>query len=100
VAIGLRRQADLGNSPALEVRAHIYRIPVWPGVASFTPKLGAMALFLIAASTAGCAVVTVADAVVDVAATTVRIGAKVVETTVDVAATGVKAVAGSSDKKP
>lgn len=54
--------------------------------------LGAMA-------TSGCAVVTIADAVVDVAATTVKVGAKVVETTVDVTAAGVKAVAGSGDKK-
>lgn len=47
----------------------------------------------------GCAVVTVADAAVTVAATTVKVGATVVGTTVDVAAAGVKAVAGSSDKK-
>lgn len=47
----------------------------------------------------GCAVVTVADAAVTVVATTVKVGATVVGTTVDVAAAGVKAVAGSSDKK-
>lgn len=58
------------------------------------------AVLLLASVSAGCAVVTVADAAVSVAATTVKVGAKVVETTVDVAATGVKAVAGSADKKP
>ena len=47
----------------------------------------------------GCAVVTVADAAVTVVATTVKVGAAVVGTTVDVATAGVKAVAGSSDKK-
>jgi hypothetical protein len=47
----------------------------------------------------GCAVVTVADAAVSVVATTVKVGATVVGTTVDVAASGVKAVAGSSDDK-
>jgi hypothetical protein len=47
----------------------------------------------------GCAVVAVADAAVTVAATTVKVGAAVVGTTVDVAASGVKAVAGSSDEK-
>ena len=47
----------------------------------------------------GCAVIAVADAAVTVVATTVRVSAAVVGTTVDVAAAGVKAVAGSSDKK-
>ena len=47
----------------------------------------------------GCAVVTVADAAVTVVATTVKVGAAVVGTTIDVATAGVKAVAGSSDKK-
>lgn len=47
----------------------------------------------------GCAVIAVADAAVVVAATTVKVGAKVVGTTVDVASAGVKAVAGSSDEK-
>jgi hypothetical protein len=47
----------------------------------------------------GCAVLTVADAAVTVAATTVKVGAVVVGTTVDVAAAGVKAVAGSSEDK-
>ncbi|MDO8277906.1 MAG: hypothetical protein Q7T63_07250 [Burkholderiaceae bacterium] len=42
----------------------------------------------------GCAVIAVADAAVTVAATTVKVGAKVVETTVDVAASGVNAVLG------
>jgi hypothetical protein len=41
----------------------------------------------------------VADAVVTVAVTTVKVGATVVETTVDVAATGVRAVAGDDDEK-
>lgn len=45
----------------------------------------------------GCAVVTVADAAITVAATTVKVGATAVGTAVDVAASGVKAVAGSSD---
>ncbi|WP_256380105.1 hypothetical protein [Candidatus Nitrotoga sp. AM1P] len=43
--------------------------------------------------------VTVADAAVTVVATTVKVGAAAVGTTVDVATAGVKAVAGSSDKK-
>ena len=47
----------------------------------------------------GCAVVAVADAAVTVVATTVKVSAAVVGTTIDVAAAGVKAVAGSSDKK-
>ena len=47
----------------------------------------------------GCSVVTVADAAVTVVATTVKVGVAVVGTTVDVATAGVKAVAGSSDKK-
>ena len=47
----------------------------------------------------GCAVVAVADAAVIVVATTVKVGAAVVGTTVDVTVAGVKAVAGSSDKK-
>ena len=44
-------------------------------------------------------VIAVADAAVTVVATTVKVGAAVVGTTVDVAAAGVKAVAGSDDKK-
>lgn len=44
----------------------------------------------------GCAVVAVADAAVSVAATTVKVGAKVVGTTVDVGAAGVRAVTGGS----
>ncbi|MDS4016445.1 MAG: hypothetical protein RKP46_19115 [Candidatus Accumulibacter sp.] len=47
----------------------------------------------------GCSVVAVADAAVSVVATTVKVGAKVVETTVDVTAAGVKAVAGTSESK-
>lgn len=54
---------------------------------------------ILALSCSGCAVVAVADAAVTVVATTVKVGATVVETTVDVAAAGVKAVAGSDDKK-
>ena len=46
----------------------------------------------------GCAVITVVDTAVDVAATAVKVGATVVETTVDVAATGVKAAAKAVDK--
>ena len=53
--------------------------------------------FVIAPLCGGCAVVTVADAAVTVAATTIKVGATVVGATIDVAATGVKAVAGSSD---
>ena len=45
----------------------------------------------------GCAVVTVADAAITLVATTVKVGATVVETAVDVTAAGVKAVAGSGD---
>ena len=47
----------------------------------------------------GCAVVTVADAAVSVVATTVKVGATVVETAVDVTAAGVKAVVGSDDEE-
>lgn len=46
-----------------------------------------------------CSVISVADAAVTVAATTVKVGAAVVGTTVDVAAAGVKAVVGSDDEK-
>jgi len=42
-------------------------------------------------------VVAVADAAVSVAATTVKVGAKVVGATVDVGAAGVKAVTGGSN---
>ena len=45
----------------------------------------------------GCAVVAVADAAVTVVATTVKIGATVVETAVDVTAAGVKAVTKSDN---
>ena len=45
----------------------------------------------------GCAVVTVADAAVSVVATTVKVGATLVETAVDVTAAGVKAAVGSDD---
>ncbi|MDE3010347.1 MAG: hypothetical protein KGI67_05610 [Pseudomonadota bacterium] len=57
-----------------------------------------LALGLASAATlalGGCAVVTVADAAVSVAATGVKAGAEVVGTAVDVAASGVRAVAGS-----
>nr|MBL8410812.1 hypothetical protein [Dechloromonas sp.] len=54
-------------------------------------------LLLLPLMFSGCAVVAVADAVVTVAVTTVKVGATVVETTVDVAAAGVRAVAGSDD---
>jgi plasmid stabilization system protein ParE len=56
-------------------------------------------LLAIAPWLSGCAVVAVADTAVTVAATTVRIGASVVETTVDVTLAGVKAVAGVGDDK-
>jgi hypothetical protein len=59
-------------------------------------------LFLLVAlsvATSGCMVIAVADAAVTVVATTVKVGAAVVGTTVDVATAGVKAVAGSDDKK-
>jgi hypothetical protein len=58
-----------------------------------------LVLLLLPLLCSGCAVVAVADAAVTVVATTVKVGAAVVETTVDVAAAGVKAVAGSGDKK-
>jgi hypothetical protein len=57
------------------------------------------AVAILAGGCSGCAVVAVADAAVTVAATAVKVGATVVETTVDVAASGVRAVAGSSDKQ-
>ncbi len=53
-------------------------------------------LSLVVTLCSGCAVVTVADTAVSLAATTVRVGATVVETTVDVAAAGVKAATRSS----
>ena len=56
-------------------------------------------VFFLAASLSGCAVVAVTDAAVTVAATAVKVGAAVVETTVDVAASGVRAVVGSNDNK-
>ena len=46
----------------------------------------------------GCAVVAVADMAVTVAATTVKIGAAVVETSVDGTLSGVKAVTGAGDE--
>lgn len=58
---------------------------------------GQVLAFLAALFCSGCAVVTIADAAVSVAATTVSVGAKVVETTVEVAAAGIKAVVGSKD---
>ena len=54
---------------------------------------------LLAILCSGCAVVAVADAAITVVATTVKVGAAVVETTVDVAATGVKAATGSDEEK-
>lgn len=60
----------------------------------FFLTIGLLSLFC-----TGCAVVAVADAALTVVATTVKVGAKVVETTVDVAAAGVKAVAGTSEEK-
>lgn len=54
---------------------------------------------ILAGCCSGCAVVTVAGAAVAVASTAVGVGATVVGTTVDVAASGVKAVAGSSENK-
>lgn len=56
-------------------------------------RMALMALLTLSCS--GCAVVTVADAAVSVAATTVKVGAAVVETAVDVTAEGVGAVIGS-----
>ena len=64
---------------------------------SFNPMRHFLLATLLCSSMTGCAVVAVADAAVTVAATTVKVGAAVVGTTVDVAASGVKAVAGSSD---
>jgi hypothetical protein len=56
-------------------------------------------LLVLATSLSACAVVAVADAVGTVAATTVKVGAKVVGATVDVAAGGVKMVTGGGDEK-
>ncbi len=47
----------------------------------------------------GCSVIAVADAAVTVTATTVKVGAAVVETAVDVTAAGVKAVVGKDEAK-
>jgi len=47
----------------------------------------------------GCSVIAVADAAVSVAATTVKVGATVIETTVDVAAAGVKAALPKDEDK-
>jgi hypothetical protein len=59
-----------------------------------------IALILLASlACSGCAVVAVADAATTVVATGVKIGATVVGTTVDIAASGVRAVVGSADKK-
>ncbi len=59
-----------------------------------------LSLFLILPlSLSGCAVVTVADAAVTVAATTAKLAATAVETTVDVTAYGIKAATGSGDEK-
>ncbi len=52
-------------------------------------------VLLATVSTAGCAVVAVADAAVSVTATAVSTAATVVGTTVDVAASGVRAVTGA-----
>lgn len=60
-------------------------------------RLAGVLLFSVCAG--GCAIITVADAAITVVATTVKVGAAVVETTVDVAASGIQAVAGSSEKK-
>lgn len=49
------------------------------------------------AGLSGCSLFMVADAAVSVAATTVKVGASVVETAVDVTASGVKAVTGTGD---
>lgn len=54
-------------------------------------------LFMLSCS--GCAIITVADTAISVAATTVKIGATVVGTTVDVAAGGVKAITDDSDEE-
>ncbi|MBF0284570.1 MAG: hypothetical protein HQL51_08940 [Magnetococcales bacterium] len=58
-------------------------------------------IVLCSAALGGCSVVAVTDAVIDVAATTVKVGAKVVETTVDLASSGLKAAKGDpeADKK-
>jgi hypothetical protein len=59
----------------------------------------AIATLLLTAATSGCAIVAVTDAVVSVAATTVKAGANVVGATVDVARAGVRAVTGSDEAK-
>lgn len=63
----------------------------------FSPRLLLPAALFLMCS--GCMLFTVADAAVTVVATTVKVGATVVGTTVDVAAAGVRAVAGSEEKK-
>jgi hypothetical protein len=47
----------------------------------------------------GCAVVAIADAAVTVTATTIKIGAMVVETAVDITAAGVKAAVGTDKEE-
>jgi hypothetical protein len=49
--------------------------------------------------TSGCAVVAIADAAVTVTATTIKIGATVVETAVDITAAGVKAAVGTDKEE-
>jgi len=74
--------------------------PASAGGALFSPRTFSLIAVLAAGSLlSGCAVVAVADAATTVVATTVKVGAEVVGTTVDVAASGVRAVVGSSDKK-
>ncbi|NJD35354.1 MAG: hypothetical protein FIA96_11075 [Betaproteobacteria bacterium] len=57
------------------------------------------AFLLLSFLCSGCAVVTVADAAVSVAATTIKVAATVVETTVDVTAAGVKTVVGNDPEE-
>jgi hypothetical protein len=54
---------------------------------------------LLACLSGGCAVVAVTDAVVTVAATTVKVGADAVGIVADVARAGVRAVTNNADQK-
>jgi hypothetical protein len=85
----------------MEPQIYFQEIEVTRAIRTIQPRfIGALTAALLLGCVTGCAVVAVADAAVSVAATAVKVGATVVGTTVDVAASGVKAVAGSSDKKP
>ncbi len=81
------------SAPRALPRARVSQARRWPSLAA------AMALAALSSGLSACSVLAVADAATTVVATTVKVGAEVVGTTVDVAASGVRAVVGSSDHK-